>query len=200
MSQSPKKKSKQRPALRVVKSEVLTVRPDPRVDGDIAILASRFNADIVDKLLAAAIATLSTHGMDATRITVVPVAGAWELPVLAERLARTDAFVGIVALGCILRGETAHFDVLARESACGLMQVALDHCLPIGNGVLACENIGQATARAGGEFGNKGEEAALAVLATIGSSQAIVDRFGDREAAIGQELEDMLLNDDDLFR
>lgn len=200
MSQSTKKKTKNRPALRVVKSEVLTLRPGRPIEGDFAILASRFNVAIVDRLVEGAIAALNGQGIDSARIMLVPVPGAWELPVIAARLAESEACAAIIALGCILRGETAHYDVLVAESARGLMRVSINHCLPIGNGVLACDTLAQAEARAGGEFGNKGEEAALAALAALGSAQEIVDRFGDFDSRFDEEIEDMLLDDDIPFR
>jgi len=200
MSQTSKKKAKGRPALRVVKSDVFILPAKREVEGTIAILASRFNGAIVDRLVAGAIAALTARGIDAARIMLVPVPGAWELPVIAARLADSEACAAIIALGCILRGETAHYDVLVNESARGLMDVSVSNCLPIGNGVLACDNLAQAEARAGGEFGNKGEEAALAVLATLGCTQEIVDRFGDMDSRLDEELDDLFLDGDDPFR
>lgn len=201
MSQSSKKKkSKQRPALRVVSNQVRTLDCDREVEGWIAILASRFNGAIVDRLVEGAIKALNQRGIDSSRILVVPVPGAWELPMIAARLGESEACSAIIALGCILRGETAHYDVLVAESARGLMQVSINQCLPISNGVLACDTLAQAEARAGGEFGNKGEEAALAALATLACAQEIVDRYGDIDSRFDEEIEDLLRDDDMPFR
>ena len=130
----------------------------------IAIVAARFNAHIVDPLVDGAKATLKAHGVDPQHRLVVRVPGAWELPNVAAKLARSGKVDAIVALGCVIRGETSHYDVIVNESARGLMQVSVETGVPVANGVLACENEAQAVARAGGDEGNKGVEAALAAL------------------------------------
>lgn len=149
-----------------------TLRPKERaLDGTgrhFAVVASRFNAEVVDRLLAGACAALERHGVDRDRIEVVRVPGAWEIPLALESLARSERFDGLVALGAVIRGETAHFEYVAGECSRGVMDVALRHELPIGFGVLACETLEQALARAGGAAGDKGEEAALAALEMIG--------------------------------
>jgi 6,7-dimethyl-8-ribityllumazine synthase len=127
-----------------------------------AILASRWNPRIVDALVAAARATFAAHGVGEDRIDVVRVPGAWELPQVAASLA--ERYAGVVALGCVVRGDTRHFEHVADECARGLMQVALVSGVPVANGVLAVEAHADAEARAGGAHGNKGEECALAVL------------------------------------
>jgi 6,7-dimethyl-8-ribityllumazine synthase len=131
-------------------------------DARFAILASRWNPRIVDALVAAARATFAAHGVDAERVDVVRVPGAWELPQAAAAIA--ERYAGVVALGCVVRGETRHFEHVADECARGLMQVALVSGVPVANGVLAVEEHAHAEARAGGAHGNKGEECALAVL------------------------------------
>jgi 6,7-dimethyl-8-ribityllumazine synthase len=127
-----------------------------------AILASRWNPRIVDALVAAARATFAAHGVGEDRLDVVRVPGAWELPQVAASLA--ERYAGVVALGCVVRGDTRHFEHVADECARGLMQVALVSGVPVANGVLAVEAHADAEARAGGAHGNKGEECALAVL------------------------------------
>ncbi|HZH44593.1 MAG TPA: 6,7-dimethyl-8-ribityllumazine synthase [Lysobacter sp.] len=136
-----------------------------RVDGArFAILASRWNPRIVDVLVDGARRALAGHGVADDAVDVVRVPGAWELPVAAARLAASQRYAAIVALGCVVRGDTRHYEHVADGCADGLMRVALDHRLPVANGVLAVERFEDAEARAGGRLGNKGEEAALAAL------------------------------------
>jgi 6,7-dimethyl-8-ribityllumazine synthase len=131
-------------------------------DARFAILASRWNPRIGDALVDGARAAFAAHGVDAERVDVVRVPGAWELPQAAASLA--GRYAGVVALGCVVRGETRHYEHVADECARGLMQVALVSGVPVANGVLAVEQHAHAEARAGGAHGNKGEECALAVL------------------------------------
>lgn len=129
-----------------------------------AIIASRWNPRITDTLVAGARQTFADHGIDESSVDVVRVPGAWEIPVAARALAATGAHAAIVALGCVVRGDTRHYEQVADISAEGLMRVALDHGVPVLNGVLAVERHEDAEARAGGNHGNKGEEAALAAI------------------------------------
>jgi 6,7-dimethyl-8-ribityllumazine synthase len=131
-------------------------------DARFAILASRWNPRIVDALVESARATFAAHGVAAERIDVIRVPGAWEIPQAAARIA--SRYAGLVALGCVVRGETRHYEHVADECAHGLMQVALNSGVPVANGVLAVENHADAEARAGGAHGNKGEECTLAIL------------------------------------
>jgi len=135
----------------------------PGANGRFAIITSRFNELITSRLAAGARACLLEHGVPAADITELAVPGAWELPLAARLLAR-QGFSGIVALGCVIRGDTPHFEYVARAAADGLAQVSLAHDLPIGFGVLTTEDDQQALARAGGREGNKGWEAAQAAL------------------------------------
>lgn len=128
-----------------------------------AIIASRFNEVVTTRLAAGARACLLEHGVPAADITEVMVPGAWELPLAARLLARRG-FGGVIALGCVIRGDTPHFEYVARAAAEGLAQVSLAHDIPVGFGVLTTEDADQALARAGGREGNKGWEAALAML------------------------------------
>ncbi len=128
------------------------------------ILASRWNPQIVDTLVQGAHKALLAKGVTEDRIEIVRVPGAWELPVVASVMAESMKHDAIIALGCVVRGETRHFEHVADQCARALMDVSLDHQLPIANGVLAVETIGDAQARAGGAYGNKGEEAALVAL------------------------------------
>ena len=129
-----------------------------------AILASRWNPRITDALVEGARRAFADNGVDAAAVDVVRVPGAWELPQAAARIAGAHRHAGIVALGCVVRGDTRHYEHVADECARGLMRVALDTGVPIANGVLAVEMHEDALARAGGSHGNKGEEAVLAVM------------------------------------
>jgi 6,7-dimethyl-8-ribityllumazine synthase len=129
-----------------------------------AIIASRWNPRITDALVTGARQTLAGNGVADTAIDVVRVPGAWEIPVAAARLAGGGMHVAIIALGCVIRGDTRHYEHVADGCADGLMRVALDSGIPVINGVLAVERIEDAEVRAGGSHGNKGEEAALAAI------------------------------------
>jgi 6,7-dimethyl-8-ribityllumazine synthase len=129
-----------------------------------AILASRWNPRITDALVDGARQAMQDQGVAESDIDLVRVPGAWELPVAAAALAATGSYAALVALGCVVRGETRHYEHVADECAKGLMRVAIDYRLPVANGVLAVEDHAHAQSRAGGAHGNKGEEAALAAL------------------------------------
>ena len=133
-------------------------------DSRCVIIASRWNPGVLDRLVEGAHQALLSHGVDADAIDVIRVPGAWELPVLAARLAALGRHAAIIALGCVVRGDTRHYEHVADGCAEGLMRVALEYRVPVLNGVLAVETHADATARAGGKHGNKGEEVALAAL------------------------------------
>jgi 6,7-dimethyl-8-ribityllumazine synthase len=139
---------------------------DLRSSSDIryAIVASRWNPRIVDALVEGARAALASHGVADTAVDLVRVPGAWEIPVVAARLAAAGKHAAILAFGCVVRGDTRHYEQVADGCAHGLMRVALDYRVPVLNGVLAVEMHADAQARAGGAHGNKGEEVALAAL------------------------------------
>lgn len=129
-----------------------------------AVIASRWNAAIVDVLVAGARAAFAAHGVAVEAVDVLRVPGAWELPVLGQRLAASGRYAAIVALGCVIRGETRHFEHVADQCAAGLMRVALDSGVPVLNGVLAVERMADAQARAGGARGNKGADVATSAI------------------------------------
>jgi 6,7-dimethyl-8-ribityllumazine synthase len=133
----------------------------------IALLASRFNEDIVKKLVDGALDALVKHGVAFEDIDVVWVPGAWELPLAARSLLASERYDGLVAVGAVIRGETAHFDYIAGEASRGLADASAETQTPIGFGVLTCETDEQAEARAGGDHGNKGWDAALATLEMV---------------------------------
>ena len=129
-----------------------------------AVVASRFNHQIVEKLVDGALDALVRHGAAVDDVDVVWVPGAWELPLAARKLLATDRYAAIVAVGAVIRGDTPHFDFVAGEASRGLATASVDFDIPIGFGLLTCDNDAQAEARAGGTHGNKGWDAALAAL------------------------------------
>jgi 6,7-dimethyl-8-ribityllumazine synthase len=137
----------------------------PRVPaGRVGVLVSRYNETVTERLLAGAQACLRERGVPAASVDVVRVPGAWELPYAARVLAARGNYAAVVALGAVIRGETAHFDFVAGEASRGLMDVALHYGVPVGFGLLTCDTLAQAMARSGGDAGNKGYEAVAAAL------------------------------------
>jgi 6,7-dimethyl-8-ribityllumazine synthase len=136
-------------------------------DARFGIVAARFNDFIVESLLQAALRCLGQHGADTADIEVVRVPGAFEMPVAVDKLAASRRFDGIVALGCVIRGATPHFDFVAGECVRGIAAAGRNNAIPIGFGVLTVDTIEQAIERAGTKAGNKGEEAALAVIEMV---------------------------------
>ncbi|MGH7676703.1 MAG: 6,7-dimethyl-8-ribityllumazine synthase [Gemmatimonadales bacterium] len=132
----------------------------------VAVVISRYNELVTARLLEGARTALRERGVRDDHVDVFWVPGALELPVAAEAAATSGRYTAIVALGCVIRGETAHFDIVAGESARGLGNVALAHRAPLGFGVLTTDTLEQALARSGGAAGNKGFEAAAAALDT----------------------------------
>lgn len=136
-------------------------------EGRFAIVVARFNGFIVESLLAGAMDTFIRNGVAASDITVVRVPGAFEVPVVVQNLAQSGNYHAIVALGAVIRGATPHFDIVASESAKGLSAIALDHGLPVINGILTTDTIEQTIERAGTKAGNKGSEAAAAAIEMV---------------------------------
>jgi len=130
----------------------------------VAIVAARFNDVVVRKLVDGALAGLAKHGVADDDIDLAWVPGAFEIPLVARRLATTGAYDGVICLGAVIRGETRHFDLVADAAARGVARAALDSDVPVIFEVLATDDVAQAEARAGGAHGNKGWEAAEAVL------------------------------------
>ena len=133
----------------------------------VAIVVSRFNEVATGRLAAGARTCFLERGFDASQIDEFWVPGAFELPLAADRLAARGTYDAVVALGCVIRGETPHFEFVSAEAARGLGEVALKHGLPVAFGVLTTDDAEQAMARAGGKHGNKGWEAAEAALEMI---------------------------------
>ena len=146
--------------------------------GRYAIACARFNDLIVDRLLHGALDGLTRHGIAIDDIDVVWAPGAWELPVVAQRLARSGTYAAVVCLGAVIRGSTAHFEHVAGQCAAGIQRVALETGIPVTFGVLTTDTIEQAIERAGTKAGNKGAEAALAALETVNLLSQLADGPG----------------------
>jgi 6,7-dimethyl-8-ribityllumazine synthase len=130
----------------------------------IAVVASRFNESVTLKLVDGAMEALVRHGSAVDDVDVVWVPGAWELPAAARHLLASERYDALVAVGAVIRGETPHFDYIAGEAARGLASASADFETPVGFGLLTCDTLEQAQARAGGGHGNKGWDAAMAAL------------------------------------
>jgi 6,7-dimethyl-8-ribityllumazine synthase len=138
---------------------------EPEASGRrVAVVAARFNEAITSKLVEGALAGLARHGVPEQDIDVAWVPGAFEIPLVARRFALTGDYDAVICLGAVIRGDTAHFDLVANEAARGIAQVALDTDVPLVFEVLATDTLAQAEARAGGTHGNKGWEAAETAL------------------------------------
>ncbi len=138
---------------------------EPRGTGRrFAVVASRFNENITQALADGALDALVRHGAAAGDVDMVWVPGAWELPVAARVLLATERYDALVAVGAVIRGETPHFDYVAGEAVRGLADAGAEFGTPVALGLLTCDTVEQATARAGGAHGNKGWDAALAAM------------------------------------
>jgi len=140
----------------------------------IGVALARFNQAVTDQLLAGTLDALVRHGVADDAIDVATVPGAFELPLCAQRLAATGRYDALVCLGAVVRGETPHFEFVAGEAARGIADVARRHDLPVAFGVLTTDTIEQALARAGGERGNKGYEAAVTALEMVQVLRAVL--------------------------
>jgi 6,7-dimethyl-8-ribityllumazine synthase len=133
----------------------------------VAILATRFNDFIVDRLVGGALDFLHRHGAQEKDLTLIRIPGAFEMPVVCKKLAESKKYDGILALGAVIRGGTPYFDFVAGEATRGIAQVSLQYGIPVGFGLLTTDTIEQAIERAGTKAGNKGVEAAAALLETM---------------------------------
>src|SRR5271170_4626428 len=135
--------------------------------GRFAIVAARFNALVTESLLAGCKDAFVRHGVPADLLDVVWVPGSFEIPVVARKLAASGRYAAVVCLGCVIRGETAHFDHVAGQAAAGVMQASLATGIPVIFGILTTDTIEQALDRAGLKGGNKGADAALAAIEMV---------------------------------
>jgi 6,7-dimethyl-8-ribityllumazine synthase len=129
-----------------------------------AFVAARFNDFIVEPLIRGALDALKRHGAAEKQVEIVRVPGAFDIPIVARKLALSRRYDAVIALGAVVRGETPHFDYVAGECASGLARIALETGVPVAFGVLTTETMEQAVDRAGGKAGNKGADAALAAV------------------------------------
>jgi 6,7-dimethyl-8-ribityllumazine synthase len=139
----------------------------------IAIVSSRFNHFIVDRLVEGALDAVARHGGDLAKVTIVRVPGAWEIPVTVQRIAHGKKVDAIIALAAVIRGSTPHFDYVASEVSKGVANVSIATGVPISFGVLTTDSIEQAVERAGTKHGNKGWDAAVSALEMISLSKAL---------------------------
>ncbi len=149
-------------------SDIKQIEADGKVsDSRIALVVSRYNNFVVDRLLEGCISTLVDAGIKRANIRLIKVPGAFEIPVTVKRLADTGSVDAIITLGAIIRGETPHFDIIANECARGIGSIAIETGLPIIFGVLTVDNVEQAMDRSGDEESNKGSEAAQTAVEMI---------------------------------
>jgi 6,7-dimethyl-8-ribityllumazine synthase len=135
--------------------------------GRFAIVAARFNAFVVDQLLAGAIDALRRHGVTDDRIDTVRVPGSFEIPPVAQKLGRSGTYAAVICLGCVIRGETGHYDHVAGAAASGIATASVNSGVPVIFGVLTTETLEQAIDRAGAKAGNKGFEAAVTAIEMV---------------------------------
>lgn len=135
--------------------------------GHYAVVAGRFNSFIVEHLVDGAVDTLVRHGVEGKDIDLFHAPGAFEIPLIVQRAAASKKYDAVIALGCVIRGATPHFDYVAGECAKGIAQVSLKYDLPVAFGVLTVDSIEQAVERAGTKAGNKGAEAAMSALEMV---------------------------------
>ena len=147
---------------------ITTVEGKMVADGlKVAIVATRFNDIIVDRLIGGAVDYLLRHGAQKENLTIIRIPGAFEMPIACQKVMQQGKYQGVLALGAVIRGSTPHFDFVASEATKGLAQASLQTGIPVGFGLLTTDTIEQAVERAGSKAGNKGAEAAAALLETI---------------------------------
>jgi len=147
---------------------ITTIQGTQLADGHkILIVAARFNDFIVDRLIGGAVDYLLRHGGNRENLTIVRISGAFEMPLVCQKAALTGKYDGILALGAVIRGATPHFEFVANEATKGLAQASLHSGVPVGFGLLTTDTLDQAIERAGSKAGNKGAEAASALVESI---------------------------------
>ncbi len=156
-------------ALEAPGANVLGTAPLP-AGARVAVIVSRYHSHVTQKLLDGALAAAEARGAE---VDVIAASGAFELGILSLEAARTGRYAGIAALGCVIRGETTHYDYVCSESARGVLHAALETGVPVAFGVITCETPEQAFARAGGTAGNKGAEAVETALDAAASIAAL---------------------------
>jgi 6,7-dimethyl-8-ribityllumazine synthase len=135
--------------------------------GRFVLVAARFNGFVVDQLVAGATDALNRHGVGEDRIDLVRVPGSYEIPLVAQKLGKSGKYAAVICLGCVIRGDTDHYDHVAGAAASGIAQAALNSGVPVIFGVLTCDTLEQALHRAGAKAGNKGFEAAVCAVEMV---------------------------------
>jgi 6,7-dimethyl-8-ribityllumazine synthase len=143
--------------------------------GRFALVAARFNHFIVEHLVGGATDALKRHGVAKDAVDLVWVPGSFEIPLVAQRLAQSGRYVAVICLGCVIRGDTDHYDHVAGEAARGIGQVALKTGVPVIFGVLTCDTLEQAINRAGAKAGNKGFDAAVTAIEMVNLLRQLPD-------------------------
>ncbi|SIQ52830.1 6,7-dimethyl-8-ribityllumazine synthase [Alkalispirochaeta americana] len=133
----------------------------------VGMVSARFNSFITDRLVEGALDCLTRHGADTGSITLAKVPGAWEIPLVAQKMAQSGAYDGLICLGAVIRGSTPHFDYVSAEVSKGIASVSLATGVPITFGVLTTDTVEQAVERAGTKAGNKGWDAALGLIEMV---------------------------------
>lgn len=136
-------------------------------EGRFALLAARFNGVVVDQLVGGALDALRRHGVADGRVDLVKVPGSFELPLVAQRLGKSGKYAAVICLGCVIRGDTDHYDHVAGAATSGIAHAALNGNVPVIFGVLTCDTLEQAVHRAGAKAGNKGFEAAVTAVEMV---------------------------------
>lgn len=136
-------------------------------NGRFVLVAARFNGFIVDQLAAGAADALNRHGVPSDRIDTVKVPGSFEIPLVAQKLGKSGKYAAVICLGCVIRGDTDHYDHVAGAATSGIANAALNCGVPVIFGVLTCDTLEQAIHRAGAKAGNKGFEAAVAAIEMV---------------------------------
>jgi 6,7-dimethyl-8-ribityllumazine synthase len=144
--------------------------------GRFAVVAARFNAVVVDALVAGALDALRRHGVADDAIDIVRVPGSFEIPLVAQRLAASRRYAAVVCLGAVIKGDTDHYDHVAGSATSGVAQAALATGVPVIFGVLTCDTLEQAVNRAGGKAGNKGFEAAVTAIEMVNLLRKLPER------------------------
>lgn len=150
--------------------------------GRFGVIVSRFNAAVTEALLAACRDTLHRHGVTEERIDVVRVPGSFEIPLVARNLAESERYAAVICLGCVIRGETDHYDHVAGQASAGVMQAGLATGVPIIFGILTTDTVEQALDRAGLKSGNKGSDAALTAIEMV---NLLAELRGNRAGGLG---------------
>lgn len=144
-------------------------------DESIAIVVSRFNDLVTNRLLEGALSTIRRHGGSEDRVTIVRVPGSFEIPLVADKLAHSGKFNAVVCLGAVIQGQTTHHEYINQQVAAGLMKASQSSGIPVTFGILTCETMEQALDRSGGKVGNKGDEATLAAIETLSALSQLRD-------------------------